>query len=113
MPKKQTTAAKVTAEFDQHLDYLVLIITVRRSIHKQNIYVRAAIPKTLVRMSNHNLARKYRKMLADQVHPMIQTLFPAGDGILQDNNAPIHALRLVLSWFDEQEDEVKHLPWSA
>ncbi|GFX91184.1 transposable element Tcb1 transposase [Trichonephila clavipes] len=46
--KKQTTAAKVTAELYQHLDSPVSIITVRRHLHKQNIYGKAAITKPLV-----------------------------------------------------------------
>ncbi|GFW57599.1 transposable element Tc1 transposase [Trichonephila clavipes] len=48
MPKKRTTAAKLTAEFNQHLDSPVSVITVRRYLHIQNIYGRAAIPKPLV-----------------------------------------------------------------
>ncbi|GFT21461.1 transposable element Tc1 transposase [Trichonephila clavipes] len=46
--KNPTTAAKVTAELNQHLDSPVSMITVRRHLHKQNIYGRAAIPKQLV-----------------------------------------------------------------
>ncbi|GFS53960.1 DDE_3 domain-containing protein [Trichonephila clavipes] len=59
------------------------------------------------------IGEKYREMLADQVPPIMQTLFPAGDGIFQDVNAPIHAAGLVRSWFDEHKNEVKHLPWPA
>jgi hypothetical protein len=33
-------------------------------------------------------AREYVDMLCNQVHPMIQTLFPNNDAVLQDNNAP-------------------------
>ncbi|GFS66517.1 DDE_3 domain-containing protein [Trichonephila clavipes] len=51
---------------------------------------------------------KYREILADQVHPMMQTLFPTGNGVFHDN-VPIHATELVKSWFDEQGDEIK--PW--
>ncbi|GFV54678.1 DDE_3 domain-containing protein [Trichonephila clavipes] len=44
-----------------------------------------------------------------------ECLLPAvkhgGDGIFQDDDAPIHAVGLVQSWFQEYEDEVKHLPW--
>ncbi|GFW93015.1 DDE_3 domain-containing protein [Trichonephila clavipes] len=47
---------------------------------------------------------KYRETLTDQVHPIMKPLLPAGD------NAPIHASRLVQSWFDKQKDEVKDLP---
>ncbi|GFW96932.1 hypothetical protein TNCV_2160671 [Trichonephila clavipes] len=41
----------------------------------------------------------------------MQTLFPAGDGIFQDDNAPIYATGLSQSWFDEHEDKVRHLLW--
>ncbi|GFT08505.1 DDE_3 domain-containing protein [Trichonephila clavipes] len=44
---------------------------------------------------------------------MMQTLFPAEDGIFHDDNAPIYTVGLVQSWFDEQGDEFKHLPWPA
>ncbi|GFV76412.1 DDE_3 domain-containing protein [Trichonephila clavipes] len=44
-------------------------------------------------------------------HPMIETSFPAGDETFLDDKAAINALGLVQSWFDEHEDEVKHLPW--
>ncbi|GFT25225.1 hypothetical protein TNCV_180991 [Trichonephila clavipes] len=37
---------------------------------------------------------KYGEILAGQLHPMMQTLIPAGDGILQK---PIHAAGLVQS----------------
>ncbi|GFX82193.1 DDE_3 domain-containing protein [Trichonephila clavipes] len=56
---------------------------------------------------------KYKEILADQVHPKMQTLFPTGDGIFQDDNAFIHASELVQSWFDEHENEVQHLPLPA
>ncbi|GFX08798.1 transposable element Tcb1 transposase [Trichonephila clavipes] len=46
--KMLTTAAKMTAEFYQHLDSPGLIITIRRHLHKQNIYGRVAFPKPLV-----------------------------------------------------------------
>jgi transposase len=195
--KKKTTAAKVTAELNQHLDSPVSTITVRRYLHKENIYGRTAIPKPLVTDANAKrrvewchkhktwsmdkwktviwsdessftlfpttgrvhvwrtpaqaydpdclrptvkhgggsvmvwaamswfsagpivtlkgriTGEKYRELLADQVHPMMQILFPAGDGIFQDDNAPIHAARVVQSWYDEHEDELEHLPWPA
>ncbi|GFX08406.1 DDE_3 domain-containing protein [Trichonephila clavipes] len=56
---------------------------------------------------------KYREILADQVLPVMQTLFPAGDGIIQNNNVPIQAAGLVQLWFDEQKDVVKRLPCTA
>lgn len=58
-------------------------------------------------------AHKYLNILADQVHPMVQTLFPDGDAIFQDDNAPIHTAVCVGSWFEEHESELTHLPWPA
>jgi len=52
MSKKKTTAAKVTAELNQHLDSPVSTISVRRYLHKENIYGRTAIPKPLVTDAN-------------------------------------------------------------
>ncbi|GFU95093.1 DDE_3 domain-containing protein [Trichonephila clavipes] len=52
----------------------------------------------------------YREILADQVHRMRQILFPAGNSIFQDDNAPIHAVDFAQSWFDEYEDKVQNLP---
>lgn len=54
MSEKKTTAEKVTAERNQYLDYPVSIITVRKYIHKQNIYGKAAILKPLVTDVNTN-----------------------------------------------------------
>jgi hypothetical protein len=35
-------------------------------------------------------AREYVNRLSNQVHPMIQTLFPNNHEVLQDNRIPIH-----------------------
>ncbi|GFT25628.1 DDE_3 domain-containing protein [Trichonephila clavipes] len=48
MPKKRTTAEKLTAELNQHLNSLESMIAVGNNLYKQNIYDRAAIPKSLV-----------------------------------------------------------------
>jgi hypothetical protein len=50
--------------------------------------------------------REYVDKLGNQVHPMIQTLFP-------NNNAPNHTAGTVQSWFEGYEDELQHLPWPA
>ena len=39
--------------------------------------------------------RDYLQILSDQVHPMAQALFPEGNAIFQDDNAPIHTARIV------------------
>jgi hypothetical protein len=53
-------------------------------------------------------AREYVDRLGNQVHPMIQTLFPNNDTVLQDDNAPIHTAGTVQSWFEEHEGELQH-----
>ncbi len=47
------------------------------------------------------------------MHPVVQTLYPEGGAVYQDDNAPIHTARLVTERFDEHESEVEHLPWPA
>jgi len=44
----KTTAAKVTAELNTHLSNTILTKTVRRELHKGNIYGRAAITKPFI-----------------------------------------------------------------
>ncbi|GFV21861.1 hypothetical protein TNCV_4525481 [Trichonephila clavipes] len=41
--KKRTTAAKETSELNQHRNFPVSMITVRRHLHKQHIQCRAAL----------------------------------------------------------------------
>ncbi|GFW75345.1 DDE_3 domain-containing protein [Trichonephila clavipes] len=65
----------------------------------------------IVILKGMSTGEKYREILADQVHSMIRTLFLTGDGVFQDDNAPIYAAGLVQVWFDEYEAKVKHLPW--
>jgi hypothetical protein len=55
-------------------------------------------------------AREYVDRLCNQVHPMIQTLFPNNDAVFPDDSAP-HSHSW--SWFEEHESELHHLPWSA
>jgi hypothetical protein len=50
-------------------------------------------------------AREYGGRLGNQVHPMIQTLFPNNDAAFQYDNAPFQ------TWFEEHEGELQHLPW--
>jgi hypothetical protein len=55
----------------------------------------------------------YVYRLGNQVHPMIQTLFPNSDADFQDDNAPIHTAEIVEPRFEEHEGELQHLPWTA
>ncbi|GFV83857.1 DDE_3 domain-containing protein [Trichonephila clavipes] len=144
MFKKQATAAKMTAELNQHLASPVSMIGIRRYFQKQNIYGKATFPMPLDTYVNVKLTKpgryisgrktllavayvcvcdfdcilptikhgdgpalkggitgeKYREVLADQIHPMMQILSTAEDGTFQNDNAPIHVARQVQSWFD-------------
>ena len=53
----------------------------------------------------------YRSILADHLHPMLQTVFPGERPLFQDDNAPVHTARWVQTWLDEHNDEVEHLTW--
>jgi hypothetical protein len=48
----RTTAAKVTAELNIHLEDPVSTKTIRREFHKSNIHGRVAIAKLLITESN-------------------------------------------------------------
>jgi hypothetical protein len=49
--------------------------------------------------------------LGNQVHPVVQTLFPNNDAVFQEDNAPIQIAGTVQSWFEEHDGELQHLPW--
>jgi hypothetical protein len=57
--------------------------------------------------------REYVDSLGNQVHPMIQTLFPNNDAVFQEDSAPIHTAGTVQSWFEKHEGELQHLLWPA
>lgn len=44
---------------------------------------------------------------------MMQLHFPGGDGIFQDNNAPIHRAKMINKWFEAHAVDFDHLPWPA
>ncbi|GFV38459.1 uncharacterized protein TNCV_4393401 [Trichonephila clavipes] len=46
--KKRTTAEKIIAKLNQHLDSPVPMIKARKHLQKHNIYDKAAIPKPLI-----------------------------------------------------------------
>ena len=52
-------------------------------------------------------------ILHNQVHPMVQILFPDNDAVFQDDSSPMHTARSVQFWFEEHEDKLQHLPWTA
>ncbi|GFW17628.1 hypothetical protein TNCV_2651851 [Trichonephila clavipes] len=92
MSKKRTTAVKVTAELNQHLSSPVSMITDGRTfeghLHKRMIVIVSfQLPSMEVDLSRYGQLCR-------------------GDGIFQDDNAPIYAEGLVQSWFDEYQDKL-------
>jgi hypothetical protein len=68
----------------------------------------------IVTLHDRITAREYVDRLGNQVHPMIQMLFPNNDAVFQDDDsAPLHTARTVQSWSEEHESELQHLPWPA
>jgi hypothetical protein len=51
--------------------------------------------------------------LGNQVHPMIQTLFPNNDAVFQDDSALIYKAGTLQSCFEDHEGELQHLPWPS
>ncbi|GBM01958.1 hypothetical protein AVEN_269564-1 [Araneus ventricosus] len=47
----------------------------------------------------------YPNIIADQLHPYMAFVFPTGNGIFHQDNAPCHKARIVLEWFEEHTDE--------
>ncbi|GBL92835.1 hypothetical protein AVEN_4541-1 [Araneus ventricosus] len=50
-------------------------------------------------------------IIADQLHPYMAFVFPTGNGIFQQDNAPCHKARIVLEWFNEHTDEFHLMYW--
>ncbi|MBJ5496517.1 hypothetical protein JGG50_25385 [Salmonella enterica subsp. enterica serovar Typhimurium] len=59
--RRKTTATKVTAELNLHLQNTVSTHTVRRELHKQHIHGRAAIAKPLVSQTNMKRRLQWRQ----------------------------------------------------
>ena len=58
-------------------------------------------------------ANYYLMAMSDHLHPMLQHFFPAGSGVSQDDNAPIHRARVVAQCFDEHDIDVIHMSWPS
>ncbi|GFY13887.1 DDE_3 domain-containing protein [Trichonephila clavipes] len=50
-------------------------------------------------------ATGYLNIIADQLHPYMASVFPAGNGMSQQGNAPCHKTKIVLEWFQEHDAE--------
>ncbi|KAK3515693.1 hypothetical protein QTP70_028532 [Hemibagrus guttatus] len=53
----------------------------------------------------------YLSTAADHVHPFMETVFPDGCGLFQQDNAPCHKAKMVQEWFDEHNNEFEVLTW--
>ncbi|GBM69412.1 hypothetical protein AVEN_158718-1 [Araneus ventricosus] len=56
-------------------------------------------------------AANYLNIIADQLRPYMAFVFPTGNGIFQQDNAPCHKARIVLEWFEENTDEFHLMSW--
>ncbi|GBO00817.1 Transposable element Tc1 transposase [Araneus ventricosus] len=56
-------------------------------------------------------AANYLNIIADQLHPYMVFVFPTGNGIFQQDNAPCHKDRIVLEWFEEHTYEFYLMSW--
>ncbi|GBM34427.1 Transposable element Tcb2 transposase [Araneus ventricosus] len=56
-------------------------------------------------------AAYYLNIIADQLHPYLAFVFPTGNGIFQQDNAPCHKARIVLECFEEHTDEFHLMSW--
>ena len=56
-------------------------------------------------------SNEYLKILGSHVQPAINFYFPNGNGIFQDDNAPIHMAKKVKNWFEEFNGSFQHMYW--
>jgi len=56
-------------------------------------------------------ASSYVDIFGNQVHAVVQMLFPTNDAIFQDDHSPIRTAISVQFWFEEHEDALQHFPW--
>lgn len=47
----------------------------------------------------------------DNVHPFMETVFPDGSGLLQQDNVPCHKVKMVQEGFEEDNSKFEVLPW--
>jgi len=59
---------------------------------------------SLVPLDGSITAAVFNELLSNQVHPVVQTLFPDGNTIYQEYNPPIHTSGPVWESFHEQAD---------
>jgi hypothetical protein len=52
----------------------------------------------IITLNGQITASDYMDILGNQVHAMVQMLFPDNDAVFQDDSLPIHTARIVHSW---------------
>jgi hypothetical protein len=67
----------------------------------------------IITLNGRNTASDYMDSLGNQVHPMVQMLYPNNEAIFQDDSSPMHTARSIHSWFEQYEDALQHLLWPA
>ena len=51
----------------------------------------------------------YLSIVADHVHPFMETVFPDGCGLFQQDNKPCHKAKMVQEWFEEHSNKFEVL----
>lgn len=51
----------------------------------------------------------FLSIVADHVHPFMETVLPDGSGLFQQDNAPCHKAGMVQEWFEEHNSEFEML----
>ncbi|GBM99369.1 hypothetical protein AVEN_243055-1 [Araneus ventricosus] len=47
----------------------------------------------------------YLSIVANQIHHYMATVYPANDGVFQQDNATCHVSKSVRTWFEEHDEE--------
>ena len=53
----------------------------------------------------------YLSIVADHVHPFMETVFPDGCGLIRQDNAPGHKAEMVQEWFEEHNNGLQVFTW--
>jgi transposase len=76
-----------------------------------NIVVQCSVDSIII-LHDWITAREYLDRLGNQVNSWSRRYFLSNnDAVFLDDNAPIHRIGTVKSWFEEDEGELQQLPW--
>ncbi len=65
----------------------------------------------LVLVEHRLNATAYLSIVADNVHPLMTTVYPSSDGYFQQDNSPCHKAQIISDWFLEHDNEFTLLKW--